>query len=62
MTPEPVSTPEAPKSFFALGNNEPIPDGLPDEVVAFLREARRAAGWCDHGERLEICPDEPDSR
>lgn len=50
--------PGAPGPYLAVGNNEPIPEGLPDGIVALLSESRRAQGWCDHGLRLNICPED----
>jgi hypothetical protein len=42
--------------YLAIGNSEPIPDGLPDELLAIIREGRYKAGWCDHGNKLGECP------
>lgn len=46
--------------YIAIGNSEPIPDGLPDEVLEFVREKRTQAGWCDHGERFGECCEYPE--
>lgn len=48
--PEPEPIP-----MLAVGNSEPLPDHLPEELRAILRTSRRQAGWCDHGHRTEVC-------
>jgi len=41
--------------FMAIGNDEPLPPGLPEELTTFLRRQRAGHGWCDHGLRLSAC-------
>ncbi len=43
--------------YIAIGNNEPIPDNLPEELKNIIRQGRREAGWCDHGNKLNECPE-----
>lgn len=40
---------------LAIGHNEPIPDGLPEELLVVIRDGRTRAGWCDHGKRFGDC-------
>lgn len=50
VPPDPQAVP-----YLAVGNSEPLPEGLPAELVAVLRGYRTKAGWCDHGRRLGAC-------
>jgi hypothetical protein len=47
---EPRETP-----FLAIGNSEPLPEDLPEELREFIRQGRLAAGWCEHGNKLGVC-------
>lgn len=38
--------------MFAIGNNEPLPFNLPDELKAELRKSRLAAGYDDNGNKI----------
>ena len=48
---------EGPIPYLVIGNSEPLPEGLPDELAELLRAGRAAQGWCDHGRRIDTCPD-----
>jgi len=37
--------------YFALGNTEPIPDNLPEELKTLLSAGRREAGYDDNGNK-----------
>jgi hypothetical protein len=39
--------------FLAVGNSEPIPEGLPEQIKDILRKHRRAMGWNDDGSKME---------
>jgi hypothetical protein len=43
--------------FLAVGNSEPIPEHLPEKLKEVIREGRREAGWCDHGNKPGDCPE-----
>lgn len=40
---------------FALGNSEPMPADMPEELRRIIRPSRTALGYCDHGNRLGHC-------
>ncbi len=39
--------------FLAIGNTEPLPEGLPPGLRATLSQSRKAQGWGDDGKPLE---------
>ncbi len=39
--------------FLAIGNSEPLPEGLPPRLRATLSQSRKAQGWGDDGKPLE---------
>ncbi len=39
--------------FLAIGNSEPLPEGLPPQLRATLSQSRKAQGWGDDGKPLE---------
>lgn len=41
--------------ILALGNDDPLPDDLPEELKEFFRELRASMGWCDHGKQFGQC-------
>lgn len=47
MLAEPLDIP-----FLAIGNNEPIPENLPEELKAELRKSRNEAGFDDDGNKI----------
>jgi hypothetical protein len=44
-------------NVFALGNNEPLPEHLPEQLKSILRDGRARAGYCDHGRQIDDCKD-----
>lgn len=55
----PLAPAPEPLPYVAIGNSEPIPTGLPDELLDVLRAGRTKAGWCDHGSLFGSCCEDP---
>jgi hypothetical protein len=56
-TNPPVEPEQVDLPFLAVGNSEPLPADLAPALAAMLRKGRTAAGWCDHGNRFNQCPE-----